>query len=211
MTGGISVGLMKEGFVMANLVTSISSKANMRLATVGSKRGRTIPLTHHIFTDNGWREAPSDPHPSMQMNVSACPEDHAQFGHPIHQHSSPKSSSQIVVCDTGCMSTAVPPAAAYKVGLKKRDFIPVAVVMKFQLKSGNKLLSTKQLCYVCTKVDRIYLNCAGLKQLGIVAKEFPHTVSSQISAVTEVNPTTTNHFVSKSCGRTRGKNEIISP
>ena len=202
VTGGIGAGLMAEGFVMANLVTSISSKANMRLATVGSKRGRTIPLTHHIFTDNGWREAPSDPHPSMQMNISACPEDHAQFGHPIHQHSSPKSSSQIVVCDTGCMSTAVPPAAAYKVGLKKRDFIPVAsrlngvdksdlgvigaVVMKFQLKSGNKLLSTKQLCYVCTKVDRIYLNCAGLKQLGIVAKEFPHTVSSQISAVTEV-------------------------
>ena len=89
VTGGVNTGLDTEGFVMASLLTSISNKADMKLATVGSKKGRKIPLTHHVFTERGWKAAPSDPHPSIEMNTSACPDDHAQFGHPIHNSSNP--------------------------------------------------------------------------------------------------------------------------
>ena len=199
VTGGVNTRVDTEGFVMASLVSSISNKAEMRLATVGSRKGRTIPLTHHIFTERGWTAAQSDPHPSIEMTTSACPDDHAQFGHPIHHGSDPGSSTQTVICDTGCMSTAIPPAAAYRVGLKKKDFIPVvsrlngvdksdlgvigAVVMKFQIRTDAQPLTTKQLCYVCTKVDKIYLSCAGLKQLGIVSQDFPHPDRSHIAAV----------------------------
>ena len=42
------------GFVMSELA-HIPNKADFHLATVGSRKGRTVPLAHHIFSENfGW-------------------------------------------------------------------------------------------------------------------------------------------------------------
>ena len=68
---------------------------------------------------------------------------------------------------------------AYKVGISKQDFIPVAskmngagkddlgvigaVVMEFSCKDINgDHRRTKQLCYVCTKLDMDYLSRGAL-------------------------------------------------
>ena len=50
-TGGINMNDNSNGFVMSELA-HITHKADLCLATVGSKKGRTIPLTHHIFSEN---------------------------------------------------------------------------------------------------------------------------------------------------------------
>jgi hypothetical protein len=100
------------------------------------------------------------------------------------------SCVQISVCDTGCMSAAISPAAAYKVGLKKKDFIPVVsrmngagrgdlgvireVVMQFHMVTeAGQMVRTKQLGYMCTNVDKIYMSRQGLQQLGIIGQNSP--------------------------------------
>ena len=73
---GISVEGNSTGFVMSELI-HIFNIADNRLATVGSKKGRTVPLTHHIFTENfGWILQSSAPNPTLSMVTSACTEDH---------------------------------------------------------------------------------------------------------------------------------------
>ena len=73
---GISVNSNSTGFVMSELA-HITHKADFHLATVGSRKGRTVPLTHHIFKENfGWVAQPLSPHPTLSMITTACPEDH---------------------------------------------------------------------------------------------------------------------------------------
>ena len=166
-TVGISVHSNSTGFVMSEL-SHITHQADFHLATVGSRKGRTVTLTHHIFSENfGWIAQPSSPHPTLSMITTACPEDHDNFGHPVSDISSMTSCVQISVWETGCLSAAIPPAAAYKVGFKRKDFIPVtsrmngagrgdlgvvgAVVMLFHMVTeAGQMVRTKQLCYVCT-------------------------------------------------------------
>ena len=122
---GISVHSNSTGFVMSEL-SHITHQDNFHIATVGSRKGRTVPLTHHIFRENfGWVAQPSSPHPTLSMITTACPEDHDNFGHPVSDISSMTSCVQISVCDTGCMSATIPPAAAHKVGFKRKDIIPM--------------------------------------------------------------------------------------
>jgi hypothetical protein len=164
---GISVKGNSTGFVMSQLA-HISHKAAARLATMGSRKGRMVPLTHHVFSEDlGWISQPSAPHPTLSMITTSSTEDHDQFGHSVSDISSMTSFVQILICDTGCMSAAIPPMAAYRVGFKRKDFIPVvsrmngagrgdlgvigAVVMQFHMVTeAGQMVRTKQLCYVCT-------------------------------------------------------------
>ena len=119
---GIRVKGDSTGFVVSQLA-HISHKADTRLATVGYRKGRTVPLTHHVFgEDLGWISQPSAPHPTLSMITTSSTEDHDQFGHSVSDISSMTSFVQILICDTGCMSAAIPPMAAYRVGFKRKDF-----------------------------------------------------------------------------------------
>ena len=162
-TVGTIVADNSNGFVMSELA-HITFRADICLTSVGNSKGRSVPLTHHVFTeDAGWTDMPSAPHPTLAMSTTASPKDHDQFGHPIADTKRMNSKMQTIVCDTGCMSTAIPPTAAYMVGFKRKDFIPVvsrmngagrsdlgvigAVVMEFNMTGDSGLpTSTKQLC-----------------------------------------------------------------
>ena len=191
-----------KGFVMSQL-SHISSVADINLATVGSKKGRVVPLTHHIFTDErGWIATQSAPHPTMSTITTACHEDHDCFSHPVATKDSMTSCVQPIVCDSGCQSTAIPPTAAYKVGFKRKDFFPVtsrmngagrsdlgvigAVVMQFHtVTKAGQMMRTKQLCYVCTKVDKIYMSRQGLQEMGIISKNFPFPDNHSVSIIAD--------------------------
>ena len=87
------------------------SKADRHLAFVGSKKGRVIPMTHHIFDEErGWVAKPSAPHPTMQMIANPCPDDHTVFNHPVGDRKGLIGDVEhLVVADSGCQSTAIPP------------------------------------------------------------------------------------------------------
>ena len=167
----------------------LASKADSHLALVGSKKGRVIPMTHHIFSkERGWVAKPSSPHPTMLMIATPCPDDHLEFNHPVGDRKSLSGDVEhVVVADSGCQSTAIPPSVAYKAGYRRKDFLPVtsrmngagrsdlgvigAVVLDFRIKDFDEI--TKQLCYVCTKIDRVYLSMEGLQSLGCLPPQFP--------------------------------------
>ena len=150
----------------------VFSLNDFSLPTVGYKKGRVIPLNHHI----GWVARPSAPHPTILVTAKPCPNDHSKFGYPVTNAASHKLINSIPVCAvTGYQSTAVPPSFAYKACYKRKDFIPVAsrmngagrsdlgmlgaVIMELSCTgAGNMTYVTRQLCYVCDKVDRVYLS-----------------------------------------------------
>ena len=181
-------------------LTNISDSRDICLATIGNRKGRVIPLTHHIFTkDRGWVAKPSAPHPTILVTAKPCPTDHSQFGHPVTNAASLKPILSSPVCaDTGCQSTAVPPSYAYQAGYRRKDFLPVvsrmngagrsdlgvigAVVMEFSCTGAdNKSFTTKQLCYVCEKVDNVYLSRQALTNLCCISPQFPAPLATQPS------------------------------
>ena len=184
--------------------------ADLSLATAGYRGKKSIPLTHHIFDKTtGWATKQSASQPVLQVDVELCPADHKEFGHPLSSLSNPRSvSSVFVVADTGCQSTAIPPSFAYKAGIKRKDFMPVTsrmrgvnrgsdlgvigvVVMKFSSKTiDGGLVWTKQLCYVCENVDRVYLSRQALEELGSLLPYFPTPAPPQQVAASVTDVTT---------------------
>ena len=92
---------------------------DLSLASIGNKKGRTIPLNHHN-KESGWIAKPSAPHPTIVVNASPCPRDHVEFGHQVSAPDKLQTVKKTVIADTGCMSTAIPPRFAYEAGLKKK-------------------------------------------------------------------------------------------
>ena len=155
------------------------------------KKGSAIPIYHHVFDKNqGWRRTNSLPHPTLDLMVKVCPKDHKNFGHPVPADRDLGEVTHTVITDSGCQSTAVPLTLVYKVGLKKKDLIPVvskmnganksdlgvlgAVIMEFSYETPSRsLVWTRQLCYVCEHIDSTYISREALKELGCIDKNFP--------------------------------------
>ena len=154
----------------------VFSLNDFSLATVGNKNGRVTPLNHHIFNkDRGWVARSYTPHPIL-VTTTPCPADHCKLGHPVTNAAALKPVHSLPMCaDTGCQFTAVPPSYVYKAGYKRKDFIPVssrmngagrsdlgvlgAVIMEFSCTGAdNTTHVTRQLCYVCDKVLRVYVS-----------------------------------------------------
>ena len=123
----------------------LSKPSDLTLAAIGNKRGRSIPLTHHIFIkDRGWVAKPSAPHPTILVTANPCPQDHSEFGHTITNHSALQPILSSPVCaDTGCQSTAIPPSYAYKAGYRRKDFLPVASRMNGAGRSDLGVIGAK--------------------------------------------------------------------
>ena len=179
-------------------LSGVFSQHDISIATVGTRKGRVIPLNHQVFDkDRGWIAKPSAPHPTILVTAKPCPDDHSQFGHPVTNNASLRPILSSSVCaDTGCQSTAIPPSYAYNAGYRRKDFIPVAskmngagrsdlgvigaVVMEFTCAgSGNEIFTTKQLCYVCEKVNIVYLSRQALTDLHCISPQFPTPLAAQ--------------------------------
>ena len=66
---------------------------------------------------------------------------------------------------------------------KVRQGVLVAVTMKFSCTgAGNMTYVTRQLCYVCDKVDRVYLRRQALTDLCCITPQFPNPQSVHTSA-----------------------------
>ena len=130
----------------------VFSLNDFSLATVGNKKGRFIPLNHHIFDkDRGWVARPSAPHPTILVTAKPCPNDHSKFGYPVTNAASHKLINSIPVCAvTGYQSTAVPPSCAYKACYKRKDFIPVASRMNGAGRSDLGVLGAVIMEFSCT-------------------------------------------------------------
>ena len=104
----------------------LNSEADLRMASIGSdKKGRRIPIEHHIFENDEWIHKKSAPQPTCWLTAKPSLKDHEDFGHSVCNKGALRPVKESVVADSGCQSTAVPPSFAYKAGFRRKDFIPV--------------------------------------------------------------------------------------
>ena len=76
--------------------------ADLRLATVGcGKKGRKIPIGHHIFRNNKWVQEKSAPQPTCWLTARPCPKDQGHFGHEVSDKGALHQVKESVVADTG--------------------------------------------------------------------------------------------------------------
>jgi hypothetical protein len=61
----------------------------------------------------------------MLVTMTPLPEEHKNFGHPLKDTSKLVSAHISMVAVTGCQSTIIPLRAAYTMGIRKDDPIPV--------------------------------------------------------------------------------------
>ena len=99
---------MSKSFV-GQEVGVLDSVADLRAAAVGNgRRGRKIPVGHHIFKNSTWVRESSAPQPMYWLKAKPCPADHEEFGHEVSDKGALHPVDESVVADTGCQSAAVP-------------------------------------------------------------------------------------------------------
>ena len=122
-SGAISASL---AFITQQVSIPATDIPALKLANIGTKKkGRIIPLQHHIFQNDRWTAKPPASQPTCWVTATPCPEDHSDFDHPVHDPHKLNPTETSVVTDTGCQSTAIYPAFAYRTGYRRKDFIPV--------------------------------------------------------------------------------------
>ena len=83
-SGAISSTL---AFITQKINTSTTDPSLLKLANMGTKKkGRVIPLKHHIFQDDQWTARPPVSQPTCWVTATPCPKDHSDFGHTVHDH-----------------------------------------------------------------------------------------------------------------------------
>ena len=181
--------------------STLISEVSYLCTAAFTQRGKMV-VNHHIFDKvHGWIESPSKPHPTTTATAKAVVEDHeSKFKTPIKNPNNLKSLTAPMVTDSGCQSTIAPASTIYSMGYKKPDLIKVrmkmsgagdddlgiigAVIWDVELKDclGN-ILKTRQLCYVSTRVKKIFLFRQSLEDLKIIRKDFPKPMTEGSSVL----------------------------
>ena len=167
---------------------------NHRVVMV-QRRGRVAVRSpdQYIFKGPGlgWRKADALPHPTLRLYVATDPVAYSEFGVTAP---APVSARLEVVADSGAQVCLMGLNVMHRLGLKKKDLIPVqkgvqaangeeinilgALLLKFTGYDNERPVSTSALTYVTTATERFYLNRESLKLLGIISEDFPKVNST---------------------------------
>ena len=152
------------------------------------------PIPNFIFEGSQWIQKNNPSHDMVNVRMSVGVEDHKEFRHPVSSPAHLKQISVPAAIDSGAMAITVPPKTAYDLGLRRADLIPCKTRMKSAggtdlgtigafvacleatTKEG-KVVRSKQLAYVCQKVQSFYLSKTAMQDLGIVPRKLEPTVS----------------------------------
>ena len=150
-----------------------------------------IQLDHHLYhsLSERWVQKPSQSQPFLTLTATAHPDDHRALGFkPVT--SQPRTAKLTAMADTGCQNCLVGPKVMHLLGLRKSDLIPVtlcmhaannngitilgAVILRFSGQShSGKILETRQMVYVTSDTDKLFLSREACTALGLITKHFP--------------------------------------
>ena len=166
-----------------------------------------ISLDHHLYchlTDH-WVRQPSKPQPFITLTATAHPEDYTALG-----YNPPKSqlaTAQLsAMADTGCQSCLASIKVIRRLGLCESDLIPVtmkmhavnnkgisilgAVILRFSGRSpSGKALESRQIVYVTSDSDKLFLSRETCMALGIITKNFP-MLGETLNTCSSIEPDT---------------------
>ena len=186
-----------ENFEFFNLTAPITKP--------GGKYQKPRTLLHHAVDEFGrWLARKPEPQPEVSVSVAVCVSGYRQLELPEprahHQSvttSLPDTGAQMVVCGMDLV---------HRMGVKRRDLIPLANGVTAANNQGIKLLggvlvtitgkgrdghtrTSYQLCYVAEGLQRLFLSKAACKDLGIISPTFPAigTFDGKISTQPNLN------------------------
>jgi len=160
-------------------------------------KANSISIDHHIYDSihDLWKKRPSDPQPTIIINIQALPEDAADLGiRPAFRDAS-KIVRSSAVADTGCQSCLAGITLLHQLGLTKRHLIPTNMRMKaantepigiigaliLRLtghKKGQEQHTTRQIVYITESTEKIFLSMEACTALGLLPSNFPNIGST---------------------------------
>ncbi|KAK3731603.1 hypothetical protein QZH41_004849 [Actinostola sp. cb2023] len=175
--------LVTEGAIFDTLCTVTNSSQDQSVGT--------ITLDHHLYNhlNDCWVRKTSQPQPFLTLTASIYPDDYTALGFkPISQQ--PQSIQLSAMEDTGCQSCLTSMTVVRRLGLSKKDLIPVstrmhaannngieilgAIILRFSGKSkSNQIRETRQIVYVTDYSDKLFLSRETCTALGLIPGNFP--------------------------------------
>lgn len=152
----------------------------------------TANLEHHIFDEDKrtWQQRPSAPQPTVEVSITAHPEDTIALGITTSLRRPTPSILFRGTADTGCQSCLAGTNLLRMLGLGVSQLTPVSMQMiaansitipiigALALRiSGtspnNKLFETRQLVYFTEATDKLFLSKQSCIALGVIPPSFP--------------------------------------
>ena len=161
---------------------------------------RTIHPDHHIFTNDGWKQATSMTHPTLKLQLTVAQDDYNKFGVECPKIT---PSSITVVTDTGAQSCLWSQRDFYRCGFTDQDLFPVkrtlstasreeiniagAIFLRLTGQDGKgNLYTAPVMTYISPDAGNFYLSRHACIQLGIIPKGFPRIGSADVSTIEHV-------------------------
>ena len=156
-----------------------------------AQHSAAIQFDHYLYhsPNKRWIEQPSQAQPFLALTATAHPDDYRALGlKPVG--SKPHTAKLTAVADTGCQSCLAGMKVIRLLGLGERDLLPVtlrmhaannngitilgAVVLRFSGKShSGQILETRQIVYVTSDTDKLFLSREACTALGMITENFP--------------------------------------
>ena len=134
----------------------------------------------------------------ISIRYRLCPDGYEAAGYkvPVRHSSQPNKEAVVAtssaLADTGCTTMVAGMTFVQNLGLKASDLLPVrteikaankteikiigAIIVDIRVNGGDNNKVAKQVVYITSSVDKVFLNLESLIQLGLIQDSFPKTV-----------------------------------
>lgn len=157
----------------------------------------TIPLPHHVHSHiHGWLQTKPDLSPTHPMEVTLDRQAYAELCVPLpklyhNRHRPGRHRNNPTIMDTGAQLTVGPIQLLHHLGVKRETIFPIAmgvngaskapltvegaILLRFSgtNPTTGQTLHTRQLVYISSSVDQVYLSKAACIDLGMIPANFP--------------------------------------
>lgn len=155
-------------------------------------------LEHHMYDDETkcWRRHPSQPQPSIELELSIVPADYSGLG--LECPARPTSITQQVIADTGCQSCLAGTDLLRRLGIREDELVPTsmrmhaangnpielrgAVILRISGKSQGLRRETRQFVYITPSTKAVFLSRDACRDLGMIDAAFPAIGLASVSA-----------------------------
>ena len=178
---------------------------NLDISGFGKRVKKTLP--HTAYDEyRGWVTSKPEGHPQLAISASLCEEGYKQLDIPTPRIRNKRINTSSLP-DTGAQMTVVGVKFTHSLGITKSELIPLShgvnaannlglgllggVLITFSGAdcNGNIRLS-KQLCYVATNIDTVFLSKSACTDLGLISESFPTIgtfITSKLNSMSESN------------------------
>ena len=159
-------------------------------------------LSHHIYDQpsDAWLNRASQPQPTIQVQASLHPDDYSSLGYQLPSYN--QSVTVTAIADTGCQCCLAGANLLQHLNMNIDDLIPTKMVMNAANNKAIKILGavvvrlriickqqntteTRQMIYITTDADKMFLSREACAALGIIQKDFPHITLRDSKSITE--------------------------